>query len=287
MNEREWISHLRARAGMAAGGVEIGDDAAVLPGNLVVSTDAFVEEIHFRWIWASPRIVGAKMAQSALSDIAAMGGTPLWMLANFSSSDSSNAPELLEGLLTAGVPLIGGDTTAAPPGATTVSLTVIGRASRPVLRSGARPGDVVYVSGPLGGSRAGLTALEKKLTLPDLIARFLSPRARFDLSESWGAVARSMIDISDGLASELHHIARKSNVCIEIERSAIPIFPGIERAGLDPISTALESGEEFELLATSALPPPGGFPIGRVVAGSGVTIDGSPLPDSGFTHWAT
>lgn len=285
MTEWEWIELLRARAGRANDGTGIGDDAALLPGNLVVSADAFIEGVHFRFDWADARTIGAKMAQAALSDIAAMGGEARCMLATLSACDSSCAPELLEGLLLSGVPLVGGDTTSAPPGAMTVALTVIGHANRPVLRSGAAQGDGVYVSGPLGGARAGLAALERNIALPELIDRFLRPRARLDIAPAWGKVAHAMIDISDGLSSELHHIARASGVRIEIETRAIPLFPGIEKSGLDPVRTALGSGEEFELLATAPVVPPGGIRIGVVTAGEGVFADGAPLAATGFTHW--
>lgn len=270
MNEWEWIDRIRARVGPV-----IGDDCAILDGGLLATADAFVEGVHFRREWASWNAIGQKMAEAAISDICAMGGAPDSILATLSTNDPSAAPELLDGILSSGVPLVGGDTTSGP--VTVVSLTVLGRAERPVRRSGARGGDGVYVSGALGGSLAGLRSLESGLGLLDPEHRFLHPRARRDLARAWGAKASAMIDISDGLSNELHHIAKMSNARIEIDSKSIPIFAGTD------VETALASGEEFELLATS--PHELGIRIGTVRQGSGVYIDGRPLGATGYTHW--
>ncbi len=286
MNERDWIESLKARVPPPAEGLGIGDDCAVLPGGLVVTADSFVEGIHFRTDWASWRAIGRKAAEAALSDVAAMGGEPLWMLASLSTARGAEcAPDLLEGILEPGVTLVGGDTTGAPEGATMIALTVLGRAPRPVLRSGARPGDRVYVSGPLGGARAGLRSLERGLGLSACEERFLAPRARRDLAASWGRLASAMIDISDGLSSELHHIADASDVRILLRPAAIPLFTGAIVPGEDPVTTALASGEEFELLATSPVPLPDGIEIGVVEEGRGVHDGKAEIPRGGYVHW--
>lgn len=292
MNEWEWIDLLRGRMTAApAGGIGIGDDAAVIPlgGEMVlVTTDTFVEGIHFSPRWAAWPRIGRKMAEAAVSDIAAMGGEPIAMVAGLSASAeiaTTAAPGLLEGFLASGVPLVGGDTTGAVSGSLTVTITVIGRSARPVPRSGARPGDRLWISGAVGGSAAGLVSLERGLGLAACEARFLDPRSRCDLALSWGATASAMIDISDGFAAECHHLAEASGVRIVVDEGAPPIVPGLEKAG-DPLALALGSGDEFELLATSAQPLPGGICVGRIEAGAGVVReDGTPLPRAGWTHW--
>lgn len=285
MDEWELIARLRNRVQPVVGVRGIGDDAAVLPGNLLVTADAFVEGVHFRADWTGWKRIGRKMAIAAVSDVLAMGGEPLWMLATLSAADlGSSALELLDGLLGVGVPLVGGDTTSAPPGATSVALTVLGKAERPVLRSGARPGDRVYVSGPLGGAKGGLLSLLNGRGRASLEERFLAPPSRREISLLWRDQASSMIDISDGLSSELHHLARESHVRIDIETARIPLFPGLSALDDDPVALALSSGEEFELLATSAEPLPQGFLLGEVSAGEGVFADGRPLVATGYTH---
>jgi thiamine-monophosphate kinase len=287
MNEWNWIERLKRVVPVPADGiVGIGDDAAILHDGLLVSTDAFVESIHFRVEWASWEEIGRKAAEATISDIAAMGGEPLALFAAYAANAPGAAAErLLAGILEAGVPLLGGDSTGAPEDTVFLALTVLGRAERPVLRSGARPGDRVWISGPVGGSAAGLLSLELGLGLHECERRFLAPRARIKIGRDWAASATAMIDISDGLSSELHHLAHSSGVGIAIRGDAIPFFPGIEATGRDPLDLALGSGEEFELLATGPTSLPGGIEIGEIVETPGVTLDGKSLPASGYTHW--
>lgn len=312
MNEWEWIEFLRHRVANAPGVaktfgiVGVGDDCAVLrafSGQPLVTTDTFVENIHFRAAWSDWAKIGRKMAEASLSDIAAMGGRPVAMVVALSahaSIASVAAPGLLEGILASGVPLAGGDTTGAVEGSLTVTITVMGEASKPILRSGAREGDCIWVSGPLGGAAAGLRSLTGGLGLTDCERRFLEPRARVELAASWAARATAMIDISDGLASELHHLANESGVRMVVDAATIPTVSGIEAAG-DPLELALSSGEEFELLATAPSiyvtsqagagvidgeHLPGGICIGHVEKGEGVVFsDGRDLPRAGWTHW--
>jgi thiamine-monophosphate kinase len=290
VNEWEWIEFLKSRAAASgaapSGTVGIGDDAAVLPDGWIVSVDAFVEGVHFRPEWDSWSGIGRKAAEAAISDIAAMGARPSFLFATLSAHrDAGCAEGILDGILAAGIPLVGGDTTSTALGAAALSLTVIGRTDHPVLRSGARPGDRIWVSGPLGGGIGGFVSLEKTLGIRELEERFLHPRARVDLAESWGRAATAMIDISDGLSSELHHIAAASGVRIEIDAARVPLHSALVRLGGDPLKIALSSGDEYELLATSSEPLPGGIEIGRVASGSGVFCDSAPIPPSGWTHW--
>lgn len=297
MNEWDWIDLLARRVNPLAGAASgvrtaIGDDAAVLEhgdGKLLVTTDAFVENVHFTPRWAAWPRIGRKMAEASVSDVCAMGGEAFAMVVALSAA-SAGAEEaargLLEGFLASGIPLVGGDTTGAAPGSLTVTVTVLGRARRPVLRSGARPGERVWLSGPVGGALAGLRSLEQALDLASCEERFLDARARRDLAVAWGERAGAMIDVSDGLAAECHHLAASSGARIVLDASAIPIAPGIAAAG-DPLSLAMGSGEEFELLATSALDLPGGVVIGRVEEGTGVYFaDGRAVERAGWTHWS-
>lgn len=286
MNELEWIEFLRSHVSKPEFGVGIGDDAAVLRDGTLVSIDTFVEGIHFRQDWASWPEIGRKIAVASISDIGAMGGRCTAMLATLSTCEGAKAATgILDGLLLPGIPLVGGDTTSAAKGSTTISLAVLGHACRTVLRSGALPGDRIYVSGELGGSRAGLISLQKGLTQRDLEKRFLNPPDRSAIAVEWGRQASAMIDISDGLVSELYHLSEASRVRIVLDVSAVPIFPGVERIGNDIRAIAMESGDEYELLASSPSPLPEGILIGSVVAGEGVTsTEGRLIARSGYCH---
>ena len=287
MNEKQWIEYLKKHVSCFEDVIGIGDDSAVLPDGTLISTDTFVEEIHFSRKWASWRLIGRKACEAAISDIAAMGGKPLWLLANLSSSESGGvADELLHGILECGIPLIGGDTTSSQKGAVTLTLTVLGKTERPVLRSGAKTGDRIFVSGKLGGTQAGLLSLQKGLNLFECEKRFLEPRARLDISESWGALATSMIDVSDGLSTELNHLSEASKKRFRIDISKLPCFSEIEKTGREATELILESGEEFELLATSNFNLPGGFEIGVVEDGHGVYDGLNEILPRGYDHWS-
>lgn len=283
MNEFEWISFLKDRI-PDTGCIGIGDDAAVLPDGKLISTDTFVENIHFRSDWADWRKIGRKACEASISDIAAMGGKPLWLLINLSSATSEPAVEILEGILECRVPLIGGDTTGSHFGALTLTLTVIGEAKRIVFRSGAEAGDRIFISNALGGSLLGQLSFEKNLGIKSAEEKFLNPRARIDISELWGEKASSMIDISDGLSTELNHLANSSKKKFVIDTAKIPLFKE-KYAGFNPIEIALSSGDEYELLATSKYDLPGGFEIGIVEEGMGVYCNGNLLLQKGYAHW--
>ena len=246
----------------------IGDDAAVVPGpvgSLLLSADAAVAGVHADLALVGVDDLGWKALAAAVSDIAAMGGTPAYALVTVSGPLGEVDVELLyDGLLAAsaacGCPVVGGDLTAGPT--LTVSVAVVGDADeasfggRPaVLRSGARPGDTLLVTGPLGAAAAGLTVLQAGLAAdaPDLALAHRRPRPR--LAE--GAVARragatAMIDLSDGLASDACHVAEASGVGVVIEH--VPVASGVSRMVRDPEATALGGGEDYELLFSAADP---------------------------------
>jgi thiamine-monophosphate kinase len=261
----------------------IGDDAAVIQTGesecMLLSTDMLVEGIHFDLAYMPIQHLGYKAVAVNVSDIAAMNAkaeqiTVSLALSNRFSVEAVDA--LYKGIKAAcesyNVDLVGGDTTSSSSGLV-ISITVIGRAKkdRVVYRSGARPNDIICVTGDLGAAFVGLQILEREKqvfmsnpgmqpTLDQyeyLVGRQLKPEARtdivFDLEEA-GVIPTSMIDVSDGLASELFHISRNSQVGIRIYEEKVPIdhqaFETAIEFKLDPITCALNGGEDYELLFT-------------------------------------
>lgn len=260
----------------------IGDDAAVLDFSgykTLISTDLLLENIHFDLRYVPLKHLGYKAVQVNLSDIYAMNGIASQI--TFSIGLSSKFPleaveEIYEGALIAckkfGVDLVGGDTSASAQGLV-LSVTSIGYAKEEhvVLRSGAKEGDLLCVSGDLGGAYVGLQLLEreKKIYLenpniqPDLegkdyiVERQLKPESRKDVVEllkHLDIIPTSMIDVSDGLASEILHICNASNVGCKLYEEKIPLDPMTYQTarefGLDPTVCALNGGEDYELLFT-------------------------------------
>ena len=253
------------RLGLAEG---IEHDAAVVDG-LVVTQDALVEGVHFRFDLLSWRELGARAAAVNLSDLAASGADPLALLVSLGlplETEPADALELYAGLNERGVPVRGGDTTRADN--VVLSVTALGRAERVPGRAGARPGDVVVVTGPLGAAGAAFRS-GRLPAVPD----------RVDEGKQLAAVATSMLDISDGLARDAGHIATRSGVRLALELEHVPLAP---RAELDDVGF----GEDYELLATT--PDPLGFPvIGSVEEGEGVELrlGGEPYSLAGWEHF--
>ncbi len=293
MGEKSLIERIRRRArGGSAVVAGIGDDCAVLrvPAGheLLVTTDFTLENVHFRREWHPPEVVGWRCLTRGLSDIAAMGGEP--RAAFLSLAVPSEAPQkwvdrFLAGLLEAAeqfrVPLAGGDT-AQSAGGIQADIVVVGSVpkGKAVLRSGARPGDRVYVTGELGGSAAAIERLrEEKVRAADY-ERHFRPMARVQAGQ-WlrrRELASAMIDVSDGLSTDLEHICEESGVGAEVEAGAIPrarVGRPVETVGLD---LALHGGEDYELLFTSAKEAPAklaGVPvtrIGRITLARGMVL---------------
>lgn len=276
-SEFEFIHALRQRFGAG-----IGDDCALLrstPGNeIVVTTDLLIEDIDFRRTTAPALLLGHKALAVSLSDIAAMGARPRWSLISIGVPEdvwqTDFVDQLYEGLATLAqqydVQLIGGDTSRAPEKLVIDSI-VLGecRADHAVKRAGAQPGDQIFVTGSLGGAAAGLRLIERGAHLAEqnfadedsqkidhVLLRQLRPEPRV----GWGIVlgderlATSMIDISDGLSSDLNHLCTASGVGAFIESSLLPIDHQVVelcgRRALDPLQLALHGGEDFELLFT-------------------------------------
>jgi thiamine-monophosphate kinase len=261
----------------------IGDDAAVIDAGefaLLVSTDMLIEGIHFDLSYTPLRHLGYKAIAVNVSDIAAMNGKAEQVTVSIAISNRFSVEaieELYQGIYAAcqnyKVDLVGGDTTSSTSGLV-ISVTVIGRAEKNKIayRSGAKSGDIICVTGDLGAAFLGLQVLEREkqvyMANPDMqpglekyeymVGRQLKPEARTDIvfeMEELGIVPTSMIDISDGLASELFHLARQSGVGVRIYEDKLPIETfAYETAAvefkLDPATCALNGGEDYELLFT-------------------------------------
>jgi thiamine-monophosphate kinase len=267
--EKALIARLRRQAlgggGLIAG---IGDDCAVLripPGHeALVTTDFTLEGIHFRREWHPPESVGHRCLTRGLSDIAAMGGEPL--AAFLSLALPQDLPQnwvdrFLGGLLKlAGafqVSLAGGDTAESPDGIL-ADIVVLGSVpkEKAILRSGARPGDLIYVSGELGGSAAvvwRMRANPKRKLNPRDFPRHFFPEPRLEVGRALRekGLASAMIDISDGLSTDLAHICEESGVGAELQAEAVPVATiGKPARKVDP-HFALHGGEDYELLFTA------------------------------------
>ena len=260
----------------------VGDDAAVLDGGqalTVLSTDLLIEGIHFDLAYTPLKHLGYKSVVVNLSDIYAMNAQPRQITLSLGISNRFSV-EALEDLYSGveaacnyyGVDLIGGDTSSSNRGLI-ISVTAVGSGLAPQLtyRSGAKVGDLICITGNLGAAYLGLQILEREKQLylsdpkiqPDLeqqaylVGRQLKPEARKDIIEAFASaqlVPTAMIDISDGLSSEVFHICRQSRVGAFIEESGVPIHPEAEMQAikfhLDPITCALSGGEDYELLFT-------------------------------------
>lgn len=301
--EFDVVRTMLARYGAAADG--IGDDAALLDvpagQRLVVSTDVSVEGAHFTADWLSPEEIAARATTAALSDLAAMAATPIGLVVAFTLPESwrAAAPALADGVaraaVAAGAPIVGGDVSDGPGLA--VAVTVFGATAAPVARSGARPGDAVWVTGRFGGPGRAVAAWQRgEAPSPADRLRFAAPAARIR-EAIWLATAgvTAMIDVSDGLGGDLGHVAAASGVRIVIDLDLVPCVPGA--TGAD----AAASGEEYELACTgpatldaAAFERVFGIPLTRVgtveAAGrAGVVAERRgtvvTLP-KGFTHFA-
>ncbi len=272
-----------------------GDDAAVTgcDGAAVTSVDAVVDGVHFRRDSAPLRSIGVKALSSALSDIAAMGAAThhaLVVLGVPDDLDADGCLEIYEGIAAVatetGTELVGGDVTAAP--ALTIAITAVGAVPSPgdaVRRGGGRPGDVLAVTGELGGAAAGLALIERPeiagsidvATADVLRSRQLEPAPRLDAGRALAeAGASAMIDISDGLGADCGHLAKASGWAAAIQLARVPVAPGVEAvadaAGLDPLTLAASGGEDYELLA--ALSPDVLESAEAAVARTGSTLTG-------------
>jgi thiamine-monophosphate kinase len=271
--EEALVSAIARAVGGPFGGVVvgIGDDAAVLDDGTVASTDILVEGVHFDLARLSPRDVGHRAATANLSDLAAMGARPVALLAAFALPPGfEDAAEIAAGIGEHGVPVAGGDLSRAPQ--LVVSVTALGRSERPVRRSGGRPGDLLVVTGQLGGQAACGYA-----------GRVLP---RIEEGCALAAVATAMIDLSDGIATDAGRLARASGTGAVVELDRLPRAPGAS------VEQAASGGEDYELLA--ALPPGVEAPVpvtvvGRLTEAPEVLLldaAGAPQTLRGWDHFA-
>ena len=258
-------------------GLATGQDAegAILYGGRVATVDVLAEGVHFRLDWTSFRDLGYKAAAVNLSDLAAMGAEAEGLLVGLGApadAEVDQVVELYEGLNEPEVPVIGGDTTRAP--SWFLSVTAFGTSEHVPGRAGAVPGDVLVVTGPLGGSAAGRHVLEHgQKGFDDLVEAHRRPPLRLEEGRSLARVAHALIDLSDGIGSDAARIAERSGCKVVLDFEAIPHAPRIEEVADLPFWTL---GEDYELLA--ALAPEDahatGFTVvGRVEEGSGVEPD--------------
>ena len=251
------------RAGVRIG---IGDDCAVVAAGtapVLVTTDALVEDVHFRWSWQTPRDLGRRAFAVNASDIAAMGGRPRYAVLSIAARAHAAAAALASVVLgfaeaarRCGCALVGGNLSKAS--SWMISATILGEAGRHLLtRAGGRAGDLVYVSGSLGTAAFGREILLGERRGPRrATAAFLRPRARLDVAEvlARSGAATAAIDVSDGLLADLGHLCRSSKRGAVIEADRLPTTAALRRLPLgERVRLAAAGGEDYELLFT--VPP--------------------------------
>lgn len=320
LGEQGLIDRIRARVLHKTDDVivGIGDDASVVKAysSLVtlVTTDAFVEGNHFDLSYFSFEEVGYKTIAASVSDIAAMGGQPRYCVVSLiapSTVSVGDVDSLLDGMMECcdryALELVGGDSVGSAILA--VSVTVLGEVEieNIILRSGARAGDLVYVTGDLGSSEAGRLVLSRQMGLESKVGDYVAMRHRSPIPRIREArelvqnhTVHSMIDLSDGLSIDAGHIAQESGVRIKLDMDAIPVSPEVmvvaEASSTSALDMALHGGEDFELLFTAFdlnLDNIKDTPvrrIGEVTEGNGVFLasaDGKeiPLTPRGYTHF--
>ncbi len=265
-----------------------GDDAAVLTvsgGRVVATTDLAVEGVHFRRDWSSGYDVGRKTAAANLADVAAMGGVGTALLVGLACPAElpvAWALALADGLrdeaALVGAVVVGGDTTTGAQ--VVVSVTALGTVDRWVTRAGARPGDQVVMAGRLGWSAAGLALLQQGVMDGPLVEAHRRPAPPYAMGPVLAAAgATAMCDVSDGLVADLGHVAKASGVAIDLGARSL----ADQAVSLEDVLTG---GEDHALVATLSGPVPDGCRvIGRVLQGSGVTLDGAPV-SGGWEHFS-
>ena len=289
-----------------------GDDAAVIEGGWVLSTDLSVEDVHFRRAWLSDEEIGYRAGAAALSDLAAMAATPVGVLVSLAAPRGGAVDlEAVEAGVkrvaeSVGASVIGGDVSRSP-GPLFIDVVVLGCTSWPVLRDGAEPDDHVWVTGSLGRSAAAVHLWESGAEPPDeLRAAYAAPVPRVAEARCLveHEVVDALIDLSDGLVGDLGHVAAASGVQVTIETDLLPIDDAVVDA-LGPeaaLEMALHGGEDFELafVTDPGVVDPQYFlerhgivvtRVGRVSEGEGVWLEDASgelrrAERGGFDHWS-
>ncbi len=287
-----------------------GDDAAVLEGGWVLSTDLSVEDVHFRRSWITDEEIGWRATAAALSDLAAMAAEPVGVLISmaFRPDAGVDVDAVQRGIRAAathsGAAVLGGDISRSP-GPLMLDVSVVGRASAPVSRAGARPGDEIWVTGPLGAAGAAVRLWNAGREPPDSFrSAFARPVPRIEVARALAraGVLRALVDLSDGLAGDAGHLAAAGAVRIVLEAARIPLAGSVvEALGAEAaLDTALRGGEDYELCFAAGPGTVGEHlldariggslrRVGRVEEGSGVWLergDGSvlALERGGYDH---
>lgn len=278
--------------------IGIGDDGAVVAPSSrksVLAADMAIEGVHFNREWSTLGEIGAKITAANLADIYAMGGEPKYLLvsagltANFGIAQVTElAKGIAEEAALVGAAVVGGDISRAEQ--LVISISVFGEVENPITRSGAKVGDSVIISGLPGKSAAGLRQLQSGITESTFVSAHKKPTVNYQLAKKFHGV-NSMCDVSDGLLSELNHIASASGIGIELDSKLIAEIPGFKELEAatngDIWELVLSGGEDHVFVATtSADIPEGAHRIGKVVSGTGVKVSGiSKLPEIGFRHF--
>ena len=267
-----------------------GDDSAVIdvsPGHqLVASIDSLIADVHFP-ADAPAQLIGYRALMVALSDVAAMAATPRYVLVSLTIPDPDVdwcrglARGMRRAAQAASVYLCGGNFSR---GELAIHVSAHGEvpAGRALTRTGAQPGDGVFVSGELGGAAACVRQRDFAFAEPlrPQQVRYMCPEARFDLASALRQDANAAIDVSDGLAQDLAHISRASGVRVDVAADRVPVY--LEAT----LEDALFGGDDYEIACTGPREPEGFVRIGEVSAGSGVWIDGEQFEHRGYNHFS-
>lgn len=304
LGEFSLIERITARAAKT-GAVQlgVGDDAAVLrlDGDLAVSTDTMVEDVHFRRSWSSATDVGRKAVAACVADAEAMGAIPRGIVISLALPSSTEtvwvdgfADGVSQEAERAEVALVGGDLTSAPVIVVTVTVLADQSGRPPVTRAGARPGEVVAMAGRLGWAAAGLAVLTRGFRSPAaVVLAHRVPEVPYGQGRiAADAGAGAMIDVSDGLLADLGHISRASGVCIDLDSSAFEIAEPQQAVaaafgGGDPLVFQLTGGDDHALVATFATDsvPQGWTVVGRVLPGDPTVLLDGAEPDLETLGW--
>jgi thiamine-monophosphate kinase len=281
--------------------VGIGDDAAVVDrpkAPVVITTDMAVEDVHFKVTWSSAFQIGRKVAAANLADIFAMGGKPKYLTVAMAATGNEELSWMLDvakGIAheadIVGAKVVGGDLSRSEK--IVISITAIGECEKSILRSGAKVGDQIYLSNLPGWSAAGLMALRSSREEEELhfaISEHLAPSVDYDNAEQMALNANAMCDVSDSLLIQSNQMAEASQVAFEIDGDALkahPDFPELLKIAnlleTKVFDLILSGGEDHVFLATGIGVK--GFPIGRVVTGSGVALKNLEKPADGWQHF--
>lgn len=308
MNERQRIAMLAHVLGDAVSGVSvgIGDDAAVLDGTgtLVWTIDEQVEGVHFRRSFLGFHDLGFRSLMAAASDVAAMGARPWCALCAMvvpADVDDASLEAMATGQRAAAKELhagvVGGNLSRGA--ALSLSTTVLGRCRRAIRRQGAHAGDAIWLAGHVGLAAAGLRALEGAggdqgdPSVQAAVAAWRTPRALVEAGLGMGLLATAAIDVSDGLACDLDHLAEASRLCAVLDEASLledsVLCAAADALGVPAMNLALHGGEDYALVATSVAPLPGFRRIGEMREGSGLVLRANgaerPLEPLGFDHF--